>query len=154
MALSLRQGNYSDASYYGSLDSRAASDGEGAKNSNLSPEQKVANIILELESRGALTPAELNLTNKDIAQKLGLKPDHPIVLAIVDGNYDSARKLSIGLNVETSINAIAPENAIATATTDTLDEEWLSISNSVIPIEESNPSKLTGGSKFFNLTFV
>ena len=142
MALSLRQGNYSDASYYGSLDSRAASDGEGAKNSNLSPEQKVANMILELESRGALTPAELNLTNKDIAQRLGLKPDHPIVLAIVDGNYDSARKLSIGLNVETSINAIAE------TTDDQVDDPWRVIS--VTPKEESN----SGSRDLFKLTFV
>jgi len=159
MALSLRQGNYSDASYYGSLDSRAASDGEGAKNSNLSPEQKVANIILELESRGALTPAELNLTNKDIAQKLGLKPDHPIVLAIAAGDYDSARELSRGLTVATTVNnAIAPENAIAVATTETDNQKgfdpWSSFGNSVKPTETSNSFDPMDGSKFLNLTFV
>ncbi|MBU6195996.1 MAG: hypothetical protein KGO93_00330 [Cyanobacteria bacterium REEB446] len=148
MALSLRQRTYSDASYYGSIDSKAALD---VGDSNLSPEEKVANMILELQSRGALTLAEQSLTNKDIAQKLGLKPDHPIVLAIAAGDYDLAQELSVGLNVEASINAIAPENAIANKG---LDDEWLSISNSVIPIEESNPSKLTGGSKFLNLTFV
>jgi hypothetical protein len=148
MALSLRQGTYSDANYYGSIDSKAASD---VGDSNLSPEQKVANMILELQSRGALTLAEQSLTNKDIAQKLGLKPNHPIVLAIAAGDYDLAQELSVGLNVEASINAIAPENAIANKG---LDDEWLSISNTVIPTEESNSFNLQVSRDLFNLTFV
>jgi hypothetical protein len=120
MALSLRQGTYSDASYYGSLDSKAASD---VGDSNLSPEQKVANMILELQSRGELNTAAQNLTNKDIALKLGLKPDHPIVLAIASGDYDLAQKLSVGLNVEASIQSMAdePENPGL--------EEWLNFAH-------------------------
>jgi hypothetical protein len=119
--------------------------------SNLSPEQKVANMILGLQSRGALTPAELNLTNKNIAQKLGLKPDHPIVLAIAAGDYDLAQELSVGLNVEASINAIA-----AATTTDNQDlDPWLAISNSVTPTEESDKSfnLFTEGKQFLNLSF-
>lgn len=148
MALSLRQGTYSDASYYGSLDSKAASD---VGDSNLSPEQKVANMILELESRGELSSAEQSLTNKDIAQRLGLKPDHPIVLAIVAGDYDLAQELSVGLNIEASINAIA-----AATTTDNQDlDPWLAISNSVTPTKESDKSLnlFTEGKQFFNLSF-
>jgi hypothetical protein len=147
MALSLRQGTYSDASYYGSIDSKAASEG---KDSNLSLEQKVEDMISELQSRGELSSAEQSLNNKDIAQKLGLKPDHPIVLAIAAGDYDLAQRLSAGLNVETSVNAIA------TATTDNqaLDDEWLRVSNNVIPTEESNSFNLQGSRDLFNLTFV
>ena len=116
-----------------------------SKDSNLSLEQRVENMISELQSRGELSSAEQNLNNKDIAQKLGLKPDHPIVLAIASGDYDLAQKLSVGLTVATSVNAIAPENATAADN----QHEWLSFSNSVIPTEENNP-----GNKFLNLTFA
>lgn len=156
MALSLRQGTYSDASYYGSLDSKAASDGEGAKNP-ISPEERVA----ELRSRGQLTSAELNLTNKYIAQQLGLKPGHPVVLAIAAGDYklalklsegldlapkllerlDLALKLSEGLDVETSVIA-AVDNTVPQPHS---DAEWL----------RSSTVKLAGGeSNFFNLNFA
>ena len=114
------------------------------KDSNLSPEQEVANMILELESRGALTPAEQNLTNKDIAQRLGLKPDHPIVLAIAAGDYDSARKLSIGLNVEASINPIVAKTQAET-TGDQVDP-WRVIS---VPSTEKSDNRM----EFFNLSF-
>lgn len=114
-----------------------------SKDSNLSLEQKVEDMISELQSRGELSSAEQSLNNKDIAQKLGLKPDHPIVLAIAAGDYDLAQRLSAGLNVETSVNAIATENNATV--TDGL-EEWLS---SVKPIDENNP-----GNKFFGLSFA
>jgi hypothetical protein len=116
---------------YSSTDSSSSKN--DSKDSNLSPDERAANRILELQSRGELSPAEQNLNNKDIAQKLGLKPDHPIVLAIAAGNYDLAQKLSVGLTVATSVNAIA------TATTDNQDlSEWLSFSNSVKPTDENN----------------
>ncbi|MFM7458043.1 MAG: hypothetical protein ACKO3R_05225 [bacterium] len=138
-----RDSSYDSSSY-------SSNNEKDPKNSNLSPEQKVAMILEELQSRGALTPAELNLTNKDIAQKLGLKPDHPIVLAIVAGDYDLAQKLSVGLNIETSINAIP-----AVMTTDNQDlDPWFAVSNSVTPTEESNSFNLQGSREFFNLTFV
>jgi hypothetical protein len=143
-----RDSSYDSSSYSSNVTKKNEND---SPNSNLSPEQKVANMILELQSRGALTLAEQSLTNKDIAQKLGLKPNHPIVLAIAGGEYDLAWKLSIGLNVEASINAIAPENAIANKG---LDDEWLSISNTVIPTEESNSFNLQVSRDLFNLTFV
>jgi PAS domain-containing protein len=135
-----RDSAYDSSSY----SSNVANKNEGdPKDSNLSPEQKVANIILELESRGALTPAELNLTNKDIAQRLGLKPDHPIVLAIVAGNYDAARKLSIGLNnIETSVNAIAAPDPV---------DPWGVISLTPEGISSLDP---LGGSDFFKLSFA
>jgi hypothetical protein len=116
-----------------------------SKNSNLSLEQKIEDMILELQSRGALTPAEQSLTNKDIAQRLGLKPDHPIVLAIARGEYDSARKLSIGLNLETSVNAIAAP------TTDDQVDPWRVIS---LTPEEISSLDLPGGRGFLGLTFV
>jgi hypothetical protein len=147
MALSLRQGTYSDASYYGSLDSRAASDGEGAKNSNLSPEQKVANMILERESHGLRGAAAKNFTNKDIAQKLGLKPDHPIVLAIAAGDYGLAQELSVGLNVETSVNAIA---AATTEPDNQGFDAWLSFSNSAIPTDNNSVTSTEESNKPFN----
>jgi hypothetical protein len=134
-----RDSAYDSSSYYSNNE-------KDPKNSNLSLEQKVEDMISELESRGELTPAEQNLTNKDIAQRLGLKPDHPIVLAIARGEYDSARELSIGLNLETSVNAIAPENAIASGNQGL--RAWLSFSNSVIPTHENNLEK-----KFLNLNF-
>jgi hypothetical protein len=101
-------------------------------------------MILELESRGALTPAEQSLTNKDIAQRLGLKPDHPIVLAIAAGDYDSARKLSIGLNVEASINPIVAKTQAET-TGDQVDP-WRVIS---VPSTEKSDNRM----EFFNLSF-
>ncbi len=104
-------------------------------------------MISELQSRGELSSAEQNLNNKDIAQKLGLKPDHPIVLAIAAGDYDLAQKLSVGLTVATSVNAIAPENA--TAPDNQGLDVWLSISNSVKPTDENNLEK-----KFLGLSFV
>ena len=134
---------YSRDSAYDSS-SYSSNNEKDPKNSNLSPEQKVTMILEELQSRGALTPAELNLTNKDIAQRLGLKPDHPIVLAIVDGNYDSARKLSIGLNVETSVNAIAE-------TTDDQVDPWGVISLTPEGISSLDP---LGGRDFFKLSFA
>jgi hypothetical protein len=151
MALSLRQGTYSDANYYGSIDSKAASEG---KDSNLSLEQKVEDMISELQSRGELSSAEQSLNNKDIAQKLGLKPDHPIVLAIAAGDYDLARELSRGLTVATTVNnAITPENVIATNVNQGFDH-WSSFSNTFIPTEESNSFNLQGSRDLFNLTFV
>jgi hypothetical protein len=117
-----------------------------SKNSNLSLEQKIEDMILELQSRGALTPAEQNLTNKDIAQRLGLKPDHPIVLAIARGEYDSARELSIGLNhLETSVNAIAAP------TTDDQVDPWRVISLTPEAISSIDP---LGGIGFLGLSFA
>ena len=139
-----RDSSYDSSSY-------SSSSKNDSKNSNLSPEEKVANMILELESRGELNTAAQNVNNKDIAQKLGLKPDHPIVLAIAAGDYDLAQELSVGLNIEASINAIA-----AATTTDNQDlDPWLAINNSVTPAKESNRSLnlFTEGKQFFNLSF-
>jgi|694.fasta_scaffold13328_11 hypothetical protein len=135
---------YSRDSAYDSS-SYSSNNEKDPKNSNLSLEQKVEDIISELESRGELTPAEQNLTNKDIAQRLGLKPDHPIVLAIARGEYDSARELSIGLNLETSVNAIAAP------TTDDQVDPWRVISLTPEAISSIDP---LGGIGFLGLTFV
>ncbi len=130
-----RDSSYDSSSY-------SSNNEKDPQNSNLSLEQKVEDIISELESRGELTPAEQNLTNKDIAQRLGLKPDHPIVLAIARGEYDSARKLSIGLNIETSVNAIAAPDPV---------DPWGVISLTPEGISSLDP---LGGSDFFKLSFA
>jgi hypothetical protein len=139
---------YSRDSAYDSS-SYSSNNEKDPKNSNLSLEQKVEDIISELESRGELTPAEQNLTNKDIAQRLGLKPDHPIVLAIARGEYDLARKLSIGLNVEASINPMVAKTEAET--TDDQVDPWRVISLTPEAISSLDP---LGGIGFLGLSFA
>jgi hypothetical protein len=104
-------------------------------------------MILERESHGLRGAAAKNFTNKDIAQKLGLKPDHPIVLAIAAGDYGLAQELSVGLNVETSVNAIA---AATTEPDNQGFDAWLSFSNSAIPTDNNSVTSTEESNKPFN----
>jgi hypothetical protein len=135
-----RDSSYDSSSY-------SSNNEKDSKNSNLSPEQKVANMILERESHGLRGAAAKNFTNKDIAQKLGLKPDHPIVLAIAAGDYGLAQELSVGLNVETSVNAIA---AATTEPDNQGFDAWLSFSNSAIPTDNNSVTSTEESNKPFN----
>lgn len=81
MALSLRQGTYSDASYYGSIDSKAASDRVEAQNLSTAQEERQEALI----NQGLLEPE--SETKRMLAEQYGLDPSgHKLLISYLLNN--------------------------------------------------------------------
>jgi len=105
MLRDLRAGTYSDASYYYA---ERVSDAENPNEANaLSGENlqtRLSNLIADLESHGEIRSAEQNQASREIAAKLGLEEDHPIVQALINGDYVRAQELADGTSIAASIS--------------------------------------------------